>query len=180
MSSDNRVGEVLASKYRLEELLGSGGMGHVYRAVNEHIGRAVAIKVLRAEHAQNSQVVERFLREARAANLVRHPNVVDVLDIGKEDGGAPFIVQELLDGEDLAHLVARRGGKLPVEEVCDLLLPVIDAVAEAHARGVVHRDIKPENVFLAKSKAARGPRPSSSTSASRRCAPPICAPPRSG
>jgi len=159
LSSDNRVGEVLASKYRLEELLGSGGMGHVYRAVNEHIGRAVAIKVLRAEHAQNSQVVERFLREARAANLVRHPNVVDVLDIGKEDGGAPFIVQELLDGEDLAHLVARRGGKLPVEEVCDLLLPVIDAVAEAHARGVVHRDIKPENVFLAKSKGARGPTP---------------------
>lgn len=155
LASDNRVGEVLASKYRLEELLGSGGMGHVYRAVNEHVGRAVAIKVLRSEHAQNAQVVERFLREARAANLVRHPNVVDVLDIGKEDGGAPFIVQELLDGEDLAHLVARRGGKLPLEEVCDLLLPVIDAVAEAHLRGVVHRDIKPENVFLAKS--ARGP-----------------------
>ena len=159
LSSDNRVGEVLASKYLLEELLGSGGMGHVYRAVNQHVGRAVAIKVLRAEHAQNSQVVERFLREARAANLVRHPNVVDVLDIGKEDGGAPFIVQELLSGEDLAHLVARRGGKLPVEEVCDLMLPVIDAVAEAHAHGVVHRDIKPENVFLAKGKPPQGPTP---------------------
>ena len=159
MSSDNRVGEVLASKYLLEELLGSGGMGHVYRAVNQHVGRAVAIKVLRAEHAENSQIVERFLREARAANLVRHPNVVDVLDIGKEDGGAPFIVQELLSGEDLAHLVARRGGKLPVEEVCDLMLPVIDAVAEAHAQGVVHRDIKPENVFLAKGKPPQGPTP---------------------
>lgn len=154
---DNRVGEVLASKYRLEELLGSGGMGHVYRAVNEHVGRTVAIKVLRLEHAQNGPIVERFLREARAANLVRHPNVVDVLDVGKEDGGAPFIVQELLLGEDLAHLVARRGGKLPVEEVCDLLLPVIDAVAHAHAQGVVHRDIKPENVFLA--NATRGPIP---------------------
>ena len=154
---ENRVGEVLAAKYRLEELLGSGGMGHVYRAVNEHVGRAVAIKVLRREHAENAQVVDRFLREARAANLVRHPNVVDVLDIGKEDDGTPFIVQELLVGEDLAHLVARRGGKLPVEEVCDLLLPVIDAVAEAHARGIVHRDIKPENVFLA--KASRGPIP---------------------
>ncbi len=157
MTSDNRVGEVLASKYRLVELLGSGGMGHVYRAVNEHVGRAVAIKVLRAEHAENSQLVERFLREARAANLVRHPNVVDVLDIGKEDSGAPFIVQELLDGEDLAHLIVRRGGKLPLEEVCDLMLPVIDAVAEAHAHGVVHRDIKPENVFLAKGKP--GPTP---------------------
>jgi tRNA A-37 threonylcarbamoyl transferase component Bud32 len=154
---ENRVGDVLASKYRLEELLGSGGMGYVYRAVNESVGRAVAIKVLRREHAENAQVVDRFLREARAANLVRHPNVVDVLDIGKEDDGTPFIVQELLVGEDLAHLVARRGGKLPVEEVCDLLLPVIDAVAEAHAHGVVHRDIKPENVFLARS--ARGPVP---------------------
>lgn len=157
MGSDNRVGEVLASKYRLEELLGTGGMGHVYRAVNEHVGRTVAIKVLRSEHAQNSQVVERFLREARAANLVRHPNVVDVLDIGKEDSGSPFIVQELLVGEDLAHLVDRRGGKLPVDEVCELLLPVIDAVAEAHARGVVHRDIKPENVFLVETP--RGPIP---------------------
>jgi serine/threonine protein kinase len=155
---ENRVGDVLASKYRLEELLGSGGMGHVYRAVNESVGRAVAIKLLRREHAQNPQVVDRFLREARAANLVRHPNVVDVLDIGKEDDGTPFIVQELLVGEDLAHFVARSGGKLPVEDVCDLLLPVIDAVAEAHAHGVVHRDIKPENVFLAKSPRGRVPK----------------------
>ncbi len=154
---ENRVGEVLAAKYRLEDLLGSGGMGHVYRAVNVAVGRAVAIKVLRREHAENLQIVDRFMREARAANLVRHPNVVDVLDIGKEDDGTPFIVQELLVGEDLAHLAARRGGKLPVEEVCDLLLPVIDAVAEAHAQGVVHRDIKPENVFLADAK--RGPIP---------------------
>jgi eukaryotic-like serine/threonine-protein kinase len=154
VTSENRVGEVLASKYRLEELLGSGGMGHVYRAVNQDVGRTVAIKVLRAEHAQNPQVAERFLREARAANLVRHPNVVDVIDIGREASGAPFIVQELLVGEDLAHLVERRGGKLSVEEAVDLLGPVIDAVAEAHARGVIHRDLKPENVFLA--KGARG------------------------
>ena len=152
------MGEVLASKYRLEELLGSGGMGHVYRAVNQDVGRLVAIKVLRAEHAQNPQVVERFLREARAANLVRHPNVVDVLDVGRETAGAPFIVQELLEGEDLAHLVERRGGRLPLEEVVDILGPVIDAVAEAHARGVIHRDIKPENVFLAKGPRAPIPK----------------------
>ena len=145
---------MLASKYLLEELIGSGGMGDVYRALNTVIGRAVAVKVLRAEHAENAQVVERFLREARAANLVRHPNVVDVLDVGNEPGRAPFIVQELLEGEDLAQLVERRGGKLPLAEVVDLLGPVIDAVAEAHARGVIHRDIKPENVFL--SRSARG------------------------
>jgi len=151
VGTEYQVGDVLASKYRLEELLGSGGMGHVYRAVNQLVGRAVAIKLLRSEHASNAAVKERFLREARAANLVRHPHVVDVLDIG-EDRGAPFIVQELLDGEDLAHYVARRGGKLSLEEVADLVGPVIEAVAEAHARGVVHRDIKPENVFLVKAK----------------------------
>lgn len=140
---------MLAGKYRLEALLGSGGMGHVYRAVNELVGRPVAIKLLRAEHAENGVIVERFLREARAANLVRHPNVVDVVDIGTDESGTPFIVQELLQGEDLSQYARRRGGPLGLEEVVDFLCPVIDAVAEAHARGVVHRDLKPENVFLA-------------------------------
>jgi len=144
----SRVGDVLASKYRLEELLGSGGMGHVYRAINEDVGRSVAIKVLRSEHATNAPIVERFLREARAANLVRHPNVVDVLDVGRDGEGSSFIVQELLRGEDLSKYVDRRGGKLTLEEIEDIFLPVVDAVAEAHAHGVVHRDIKPENVFL--------------------------------
>jgi eukaryotic-like serine/threonine-protein kinase len=156
--SGSRVGDVLASKYRLEELLGSGGMGHVYRAVNVEIERAVAIKVLRSEHATNGPIVERFLREARAANLVRHPNVVDVVDIGRDGDGSPFIVQELLKGEDLSNYVARRGGQLSLEEIEAYLLPVIDAVAEAHAKGVVHRDIKPENVFLADQGRARVPK----------------------
>ena len=93
VSSENRVGEVLASKYKLEALLGSGGMGHVYRAVNTHVGRAVAIKLLRTEHAENPVVRDRFMREARAANLVRHPNVVDVVDIEQDASGSPFIVQ---------------------------------------------------------------------------------------
>jgi serine/threonine protein kinase len=148
--SEGRVGEVLAGKYRLEELLGAGAMGTVYRAVNQLVGRSVAIKLLKPEHAENAIVVERFMREARAANLVRHKNVVDVIDIDKDLDGHPFIVQELLRGEDLSRYVARRGGKLPLEEVVDLMCPVIEAVAEAHAKGVVHRDIKPENVFLAK------------------------------
>jgi serine/threonine protein kinase len=153
-----RVGDVLASKYRLEELLGSGGMGHVYRAVNEDVGRAVAIKILRSEHASSAPLVERFLREARAANLVRHPNVVDVLDIGRDKDGSPFIVQELLRGQDLAKYVEQHDGKLTIEEVEQFLLPVIDAVAEAHAQGVVHRDIKPENVFLAEQGKHRVPK----------------------
>ncbi len=154
----SRVGDVLASKYRLEELLGSGGMGHVYRAVNVEIDRSVAIKVLRTEHATSPAIVERFLREARAANLVRHPNVVDVVDVGRDVDGSPFIVQELLKGEDLATYLERRGGRLTLQEIEEYLVPVIDAVAEAHAKGVVHRDIKPENVFLAEQGRRRVPK----------------------
>jgi serine/threonine-protein kinase len=133
-------------------------MGDVYRAVNEDVGRAVAIKVLRAEHATNAPMVERFMREARAANLVRHPNVVDVLDIGRDADGSPFIVQELLKGQDLAKYVEKRGGKLSLAEIDEYILPVVDAVAEAHAQGVVHRDIKPENVFLAEQGKGRVPK----------------------
>ncbi len=125
-------------------------MGEVYRAVNELVGRKVAIKLLKTEHARNEAIVERFLREAKAANLVRHPNVVDVLDIGTDTQGTPFIVQELLAGVDLAQHLRKRGGRLSLEEAVDLLTPIIDAVAEAHVQDVVHRDIKPENVFLAK------------------------------
>lgn len=158
MPEDPRIGQLLAGKYRLEALLGAGAMGYVYRAVNEQVGRAVAIKLLRAEHAENEGVVDRFLREARTANLVRHPNVVDVVDLGKTEGGIPFLVQELLDGDDLAHHLSKNGGTLSLEEVEALVLPIIDAVAEAHAHGVVHRDIKPDNVFVAKVGSKRIPK----------------------
>jgi serine/threonine-protein kinase len=149
-SAASRVGQTLAGKYRLDALLGAGGMGEVYRAENVHIGRPVAIKMLHEEHAENQDVVSRFLREARAANIVRHPNVVDVLDIGQTEAGAPFIVQELLEGQDLATYTIGRGGRLGVEEALDILQPVVDAVGFAHERGVIHRDLKPENIFLAR------------------------------
>jgi serine/threonine protein kinase len=157
VSSEDRSGELLASKYRLVSLLGSGAMGHVYRATNELIGRPVALKLLRKEHAKNAEIVDRFVREARAANLVRHPNVVNILDMGREEDGTPFIVQQLLEGEDLAAYVTRVGGRISREEVVELLCPVIDAVAEAHACSVVHRDIKPANVFLAMESGRRVP-----------------------
>jgi serine/threonine protein kinase len=144
-----RVGDVLAAKYRIEALLGSGGMGDVYRATNVVLHREVAIKLLHVRYADDANLVERFLREARVANVVRHPNVVDVLDIDKDADGAPFIVQELLQGEDLARFL-REHGRLTLEEIRLLVLPIIEALAEAHARGVIHRDIKPANIFLAK------------------------------
>jgi len=143
-----QVGDVLAAKYRIEALLGTGGMGDVYRATNMHVNREVAIKLLHLKHAADASLLERFLREARVANVVRHPNVVDVLDIDKDVDGSPFIVQELLYGEDLATYV-RAHGRLTLDEIRTLIVPIIEAVAEAHAQGVIHRDIKPANIFLA-------------------------------
>jgi serine/threonine-protein kinase len=125
-------------------------MGEVYRATNVSLGRKVAIKVLSREMVDNEDDVLRFLREARAAAAVRHPNVVDVLDVARDDDGTPFIVQELLSGEDLEHHARASGGRLPAEEALEILIPVADAVAEAHARDVVHRDLKPANIFLAR------------------------------
>jgi eukaryotic-like serine/threonine-protein kinase len=142
------VGDVLASKYRIEALLGTGGMGDVYRATNILLNREVAIKLLHLKHAADADLLERFMREARVANVVRHPNVVDVLDIDKDADGSPFIVQELLFGEDLSHY-AKAHGRLTLDEIRTLVLPIVEAVAEAHSHGVIHRDIKPANVFLA-------------------------------
>ncbi|HQP38950.1 MAG TPA: serine/threonine-protein kinase, partial [Polyangiaceae bacterium] len=152
MARQSREGEILAGKYRLERLLGRGAVGFVYRAQNTLIGRTVAIKLLRPEHATDDTVVARFLREARAANMVRHPNVVDVLDIGQDDEGVPFIVEEFLEGEDLACYVKNQGGRLAPARALDILIPVAEAVGFAHSKGVVHRDLKPENVYLARAE----------------------------
>src|SRR6185295_5488221 len=108
-----RVGKMLTTKYRLDAIIGSGAMGHVYRATNTLIGRTVAIKLLRREHATNQGIVERFLREARTSNLVQHPNIVDVIDVGTSEDGAPFLVAELLEGETLLAYAERNGGKIP-------------------------------------------------------------------
>src|SRR5690242_11956561 len=97
---EKRVGTVLVQKYRFEQLLAIGGVGVVYRARNVLCGRAVAIKLLKPQYADNKEIVSRFMREARAANIVRHPNVVDVLDVDVDDQGLPYIIQELLQGED--------------------------------------------------------------------------------
>lgn len=145
-----QVGDLLAGKYALESRLGAGAMGEVWRAKNQDLGREVAIKILRREHTGDREIVTRFLREARAANLVRHANVVDVLDVGEDDTGTPFLVQELLEGEDLGAHLTSRGHGLPLDEAMKILRPIVEAVAFAHGRGVVHRDIKPENVFLAR------------------------------
>lgn len=148
----DRKGDFLAGKYLLEDCLGLGGMGDVYRATNISLGRKVAIKVLSPEYVHIEEDVLRFLREARAAAAIRHANVVDVLDVARDDDGTPFIVEELLAGEDLERYLKTRGGRVSWEEALEIMIPVADAVAAAHAQDVVHRDLKPANIFLARER----------------------------
>jgi hypothetical protein len=143
---------VVAGRYEVRRALGSGGMGVVYEAENTWTRRRVALKVLPPDRATDPMVVERFMREARTTASLRHPNVVDVLDMGQDPAdGSLFIVQELLRGEDLRAFLEREG---PVDErrARELIVPALRGLAAAHAAGIVHRDIKPANLFL-----ARGP-----------------------
>lgn len=147
--TDSRVGRMVADRYRLDEVLGRGGMGVVYRGTHTWTERPVAVKLLLAEHASDSRLLQRFFQEAKAAAGLRHPNVVDVLDMGEDDDGSAFLVLELLEGESLEDRLAG-GQTLGPEDALRVLLPVIDALDAAHARGVIHRDLKPANVFLAR------------------------------
>jgi serine/threonine protein kinase len=144
-----RAGEVLAGKYRIEQVIGSGAMGLVARAWHIELEQPVAIKFLHQEHADDAVGAERFRREARAAARIRSPHVARVLDVGAlEESGIPFIVMEYLDGRDLARELAACG-PLEVHRAVGYVLEACDAVAEAHSHGVVHRDLKPANLFLA-------------------------------
>jgi predicted Ser/Thr protein kinase len=136
----------LGERYRLGEQIAAGGMGSVYRAVDELLGRQVAVKVLRRELAEDPTFLERFRREARSAACLSHMGVAGVYDYG-ELGGQPFIVMELVDGETLAERVAARG-PLPWPEALAVGEQVARALAAAHANGLVHRDVKPANILL--------------------------------
>lgn len=131
--------------YRLLEILGQGGMGTVYRAVHERMERAVAVKVLRAEIRGNAALLQRFEREVRTAARLIHPNIVTALDARMHDG-LPFLVTELVDGEDLETQV-RRDGPLAIDAALDIIAQTATGLAYAHEQGVVHRDIKPANLL---------------------------------
>jgi len=145
-SDDATAGSVIANKYRLDSLLGEGGMGSIWRAFNLQLELPVAIKLLRTD-LDAAELGQRLRVEARAVAKLVHPSIVRVFDVGETDWGGPFIVMELLEGESLAHVLDR--GPLPAAEALRLLLPIADALALAHSRGVIHRDLKPENIFLA-------------------------------
>jgi serine/threonine-protein kinase len=149
MASPVREGEILAGKYRIERVLGEGGMGVVVAATHIHLDQKVAIKFLLPEALLIDEVVSRFAREARAAAKVQSEHVARVIDVSTLESGSPYMVMEYLEGEDLAGAL-ERAGRLPVGEAVDYLLQACEALAEAHAVGIVHRDLKPANLFLAK------------------------------
>jgi serine/threonine protein kinase len=146
-------GVLVDNKYRLAERIGGGGMGDVFRADNVLAGRAVAIKFLHPELAQNAELSQRFFQEAQAVNRIRHPNVVDVLDAGVGEMG-PYIVMEYLEGESVGAALMRIG-RFEVDAAVGSAIPVLEALDAAHRAGIIHRDLKPENVFIA-FDAARG------------------------
>lgn len=141
------AGTVIGGRYRLERLIGQGGMGAVWAAIHTITRRRVALKFLRGPAHARPELRRRFLREARAACLVEHPNVVAVHDVFEIDDDTPVMVMDLLEGETLGARLARDGA-LPMSETAALLAPVVSAVGTAHARGIVHRDLKPDNIFL--------------------------------
>jgi eukaryotic-like serine/threonine-protein kinase len=141
-------GYVIGGRYRLLRLLGEGGMGVVWAAVNDAFGREVAIKVmLPGVAASDPTAIERFFTEARICGGIRHPGIVDVLDVGHVENGAPYLVMELLDGASLDQVIHRAGTLKPLD-VLPVVRDVAHTLALAHEKGVVHRDLKPGNVYL--------------------------------
>jgi serine/threonine protein kinase len=146
MSADWGPGTVILGRYRLDSLLGRGGMGSVWRAEHLQLRSPVAVKLLDSAISGNDQMLARFMREAQSAASLRSPHVVQIFDYGVEDGTA-FIAMELLQGESLAERIARLG-TLPAEEVIRFLSQVLRAIGKAHEGGIVHRDLKPDNIFI--------------------------------
>ena len=145
------VGELVAGRYQLEELIGAGGMSSVYRAYDEQLDRRVALKILHEHFSQDEDYVERFRREARAVAQLSHPNIVTVIDRGESDG-RQFIVFEYVEGENLKQCVTRTG-PLTIRAALELAIQVGRALAFAHEHGLVHRDVKPQNVLLGNGRA---------------------------
>jgi serine/threonine-protein kinase len=143
-----RIGTVLAGKYRLDRILGSGAMASVLAATHVRNANRVALKILHPALTDDADIRARFLREGYAANRVGHPGTVRALDEGVTEDGVVFFVMDLLEGEPLDSVWERRGYRLPPLEVAQLMCQLLDVLAAAHAKGIVHRDVKPENLFL--------------------------------
>ncbi len=146
MSADDLVGREIGGRYRIEERLGEGGMGVVYRARHSLLDSDVAFKVIHPELAGTAEIRERFLREARTAMAVTHPNIVTVRDVGRE-GDLLYLAMDLVSGPNLAEVMEREGA-LSIERAAAIGGQILAALEEAHAQGLVHRDLKPSNIML--------------------------------
>jgi eukaryotic-like serine/threonine-protein kinase len=135
------------NNYEIVSLLGEGGMGSVYLATHPFMGRKAAVKVLRRELVEDRGLVERFMNEARAANAIHHPNIIDIIDVGLLPSGVPYLMMEFLEGDTLARRI-QDCGTLEAAEAIDLAVQTAAALGAAHKKGIVHRDLKPENLFL--------------------------------
>ncbi|MCB9637156.1 MAG: serine/threonine protein kinase, partial [Sandaracinus sp.] len=144
---DPLIGRVLEGRYRIDDLLGEGGIGRVYRAMHLKLDRPVALKVLHEGFRNSADVRQRFEREAKTLSALRHPNVVTITDYGVEDD-LPFLVMELVEGRDLDQLLESREELLPIGRVLGLMAQVLRSLAQAHGMGIIHRDLKPGNALL--------------------------------
>src|SRR6476661_1872518 len=142
-----REGDVLAGKYRVDRVLGAGGMGVIVAAYHLKLDERVAIKFLLPDALADAAAVARFEQEARAAVKIKSEHSARVIDVGNLDNGAPYMVMEYLEGGDLAAWL-RRKGPLPIEQAVEFALQACEAIAEAHGLGIVHRDLKPANLFV--------------------------------
>jgi predicted Ser/Thr protein kinase len=146
---DPLIGRVIDGRYRVEKILGEGGMGVVYAITHAVLGKRMALKVLRGDMARDSDVVQRFVQEAQSATQIGHQNIIDISDFGRLPDGSVYFVMEFLDGSSLTKLIAR-GGSIPTVTAIHVIKQIASALEAAHQRGIVHRDLKPDNIYLVK------------------------------
>jgi serine/threonine-protein kinase len=151
---DELIGRIIG-KYRIDRLIGEGGMGRVYAAAHTSLGSGAAIKIMTVDATRSPQVVQRFFNEARAAAALKHAGIVEVYDFDRLPDGRPYMILELLEGESLAKRLSREGALAPAAAI-PILASVCDAVGEAHRHGIIHRDLKPDNIYLVRRKGIAG------------------------